>query len=69
MVVIAHDPDSTIHKALYGCSHACFLYQLFFVGKTQHRPSLRKVIWLRVHNYRSDKTHLGSPNDNQEDKL
>ena len=23
-VVIAHDPDSTIHGALYGCSHPCF---------------------------------------------
>ena len=22
-VVIAHDPDSTIHGALYGCSHPC----------------------------------------------
>ena len=27
-VVIAHNPDSTIHGALYGCSHACFFYDL-----------------------------------------
>ena len=24
MVVKAYDPDSTIHGAFYGCSHACF---------------------------------------------
>ena len=26
-VVIAYDPDSTIHRALYGCSHACLLLE------------------------------------------
>ena len=28
-VVIAYDPDSTIHGALYGCSHACLKTLLF----------------------------------------
>ena len=43
MVVIAYDPDSTIHGALYGCIHACYLITRFKSLKGHSQIELTKI--------------------------